>query len=303
MNARNDKEPTTLPASQASYLDWSTLGRASPLLYLLAIVLGFIGWEVGSIPALMLMSDDPAQQRVQFQFTFILPLLILLLLVRLLLGRPGWTVGLPAWPPRWRDYFIAIGIGWAVMLTLLLGILAFMPEFKLTYRGWGGLIAGGATLVLMLCAGFMIQTAFEELYFRGLLMQATRRLTRWLPAQLVVQAYVFASLHAGNLEGFAASYVTMVPYFVAALYFGWVAWRTGSLVMPMGLHFANNAWSALFINTKGDVIVTAAPFIGPQITLNVVITYTICQAILVCCGVEWLMRRRERRQASASASA
>jgi hypothetical protein len=28
---------------------------------------------------------------------------------------------------------------------------------------------------------------------------------------LVVQAYVFASLDAGNLEGFAASYVTMVP--------------------------------------------------------------------------------------------
>lgn len=130
-------------------------------------------------------------------------------------------------------------------------------------------MSGGATLVLMVCTGFMIQTAFEELYFRGLLMQATRRLTSWLPVLLVVQAYVFASLHAGNLEGHAASYLTMVPYFVAALYFGWVAWRTGSLVIPMGLHFANNGWNAL----------------------------------LVCGAVEWLMRRRERQPTSRPADA
>jgi hypothetical protein len=74
------------------------------------------------------------------------------------------------------------------MLTLLLLILTFMPEFKLTFRGWGGMITGGATLVLMLFAGFLIQTAFEEHYFPGLLMQATRRLTNWLPTLLVVQA-------------------------------------------------------------------------------------------------------------------
>jgi uncharacterized protein len=286
--------PAATPTSRASYLDWSNLGRASPLLYLLAIVLGFIGLELGSIPALMLMSSDPAQQRVQFQFTFILPALIVLLLVRLLLGRPAWTVALPAWPPRWRDYFVAIAIGWGIMLTLLLAILAFVPEFKLTFRGWGGMVSGGATLVLMVCAGFVIQTAFEELYFRGLLMQATRRLTHWPPVLLVVQAYVFASLHAGNLKGFAASYLTMLPYFFAALYLGWVAWRTGSLVMPMGLHLANNLWNALFVNTRGDVIVTAAPFIGPSISLNVFIGYAICQAVLVCVVVEWLMRRRER---------
>lgn len=125
-------------------------------------------------------------------------------------------------------------------------------------------------------------------------MQATRRLTRWLPVLLVVQAYVFASVHAGNLEGFTASYLTMLPYFVAALYFGWVAWRTGSLIMPMGLHFANNGWNAPFVNTKGDVIVTAAPFIGPPIPLSGFIAYAVCQAVLVCCAVEWLMQRHER---------
>jgi hypothetical protein len=90
----------------------------------------------------------------------------------------------------------------------------------------------------------------------------------------------------------------MVPYFVAALYLGCVAWRTGSLVMPMGLHFANNGWNALFANAKGDVIVTPAPFIGPYISLGVFIGYAICQAVLVCCVVEWVMRRRGDASAS-----
>jgi uncharacterized protein len=304
LNAPNAEAAPVAPvASRASYLDASHLGRASLWRYLLAIVLGFIGWQAGSIPALLLMSKDPALQRVQFQFTFVLPALIVLLLVRLLLGRPAWTVALPAWPPRWRDYFVAIGIGWGVMLTLLLVIFAWVPGFELTYRGWGGFVSGGVTLLAMLCAGFMIQTAFEELYFRGLLMQATWRFTHRLPVVLAVQAYVFASLHAGNLEGFAASYATMVPYFIAALYLGWVAWRTGSLVMPMGLHFANNGWNALFVNTKGDVIVTAAPFIGPTVSLGTFIGYAICQALLVGCAVEWLMRRRERRAGVAMAPA
>jgi uncharacterized protein len=145
-----------------------------------------------------------------------------------------------------------------------------------------------------LCAGFMIQTAFEELYFRGLMMQATRRLTRLVPVVIGLQAYIFASLHAGNLTGIGNSAFNIAPYFISGVYFGWVAWRTRSLVIPMGLHFANNAWNALFINTKGDVIVTAAPFIGPQVSLNVFIGYALAQALLVGCAVEYWMRQREK---------
>lgn len=286
-------ETTARPAAQAHYLGWAHVGRRSPLLYLLAIILGFVGWQAGSIPALLLMSSDPATQRAQFQLSFILPALLLLLLVRLLLGRPGWTVALPMWPPRWRDWFVAVAIGWSVMLLLILVTMAVLPGFTLTYRGWGGLLSGGLTLLVTLCAGFIIQSAFEELYFRGLMMQATRRLTQWIPVVIGVQAYVFASMHAGNLTGIGDSVFNVMPHFVAGLYFGWVAWRTRSLIIPMGLHFANNAWSALFINTKGDVIVTAAPFVGSQVSLTVFIAYALGQATLVVCAVEWWMRWRE----------
>jgi hypothetical protein len=47
MDATHHKRaPAALPASQVSYLDWSPLGRASLLLYLLALVLGFIGYAI-----------------------------------------------------------------------------------------------------------------------------------------------------------------------------------------------------------------------------------------------------------------
>lgn len=280
------------PGGQASYLDWSHRNRSHIFLYLVAIVAGFVGWQFGSIPALFLMSEDPAQRSVEFQFTFLIPALLLLVLVRVLFGRPGWTVAFPVWPPRWSDYLVGIAIGWAVMVLLLILLLLFLPGFKLTYRGLEGMITGGPSMILMLCAGFAIQTAFEELYFRGLMMQALRRLARFVPLILVVQAYLFAQLHTANLEVSGSYVFKLVPYLAAALYLGWVAWRTGSLLMPMGLHFANNAWSALFINSQGDVIQTAAPFIGPPGSLNLFIGYSIAQAILVTAAVEFVVRRR-----------
>ena len=71
--------------------------------------------------------------------------------------------------------------------------------------------------------------------------------------------------------------------------------------MPTGLHFANNGWSALFVNARGDVIVTDAPLIGPSLA-RVIIDDTVCQAVLVCCAVEWLMRRRDGVRVQSTAS-
>jgi hypothetical protein len=42
-------------------------------------------------------------------------------------GRPGWSVALPAWPPRWADYGAGIAIGWLVSLVLTVAFLPVMP--------------------------------------------------------------------------------------------------------------------------------------------------------------------------------
>lgn len=278
------------------YLEWSDEGRSAIWRQLVAVVLGFAVWVIGSAPVVALLGgllDDPRTAAAAFEYTFVVGFLAVPLIVWLLLRRPAWSVALASWPPRLGDYGLGIAIGWAVMSVMYATLLA--PAGRLTYRGWGAELAGGAPLLLATVLGFAIQTGFEELYFRGLLMQATHRVTKWAPAVIGVQALFFAQLHAGNVEAWGHGTLAMAPYFLAAVTFAWAAWRTGSLVMPMGLHFANNAFLVLFVNTRGDVIQSAAPFVAETPDPAHAVAFALGQAILTIAAVEIVTRKRSPR--------
>ena len=92
----------------------------------------------------------------------------------------------------------------------------------------------------------------------------------------------------------------MAPYFVTAITWGWVAWRTGSLLLSMGLHVGNNTFLVLFVNSRGDVIQSGAPFVLENLTLPHTIIAGIIHAVLTIIIVEFVMRRRERKAGSAA---
>ena len=277
-----------------NYLEWSDEGRPAIWRYLAAIVLGFLFWMWGSIPAILLLQDflnDPATKSVAFEYTFVVGLVAIPLIVRYLLKRPAFSVALPSWPPRLADYGLGIAIQWAAMVVM------YLVAAKVSFRGWEHVTAAAVPMLFAALLGLALQTAFEELYFRGLIAQATRRLIKWLPAVIGVQAVYFASLHVGNVEAWGGGNLAMVPYLVPALAWGWIAWRTGSLLMPMGLHFANNAFLVLFVNTRGDVLQTATPFIAETPTIERAALFAVGQAVLTIVAVEWIVRRRAARAA------
>lgn len=273
----------------ANYLEWARQGRAHIVLYILAVPLAFLGWQFGSIPAALLIGNFEDQSAVLLQFTFLLPAIILLAIVRLFFGRPAWSVAFVTWPPRWRHYFIGVAIGWLTLIILDALCIAFYPGYEVTFRGFDAMIAGGLITIALLVIGFFIQTGFEELFFRGLVMQAAYRVVAWGPLAIIVQALFFASLHASNLQGYGSGWLTVAPYVVAGFYLGWVAWRTRSLMMPMGLHFANNIWLVLLVNTPGDVIKSSAPFLAPKMPIEFLFADSLAQATLVCVFAElWI---------------
>ena len=275
-----------------NYLEWSDEGRPAIWRYLAAIVLGFVFWMWGSIPAILLLQDflnDPATKSIAFEYTFVVGLVAIPLITRYLLKRPAFSVALPSWPPCLADYGLGIAIQWAAMVVM------YLVAAKVSFRGWDHVTAAGVPMLFAALLGLALQTAFEELYFRGLIAQATRRLIQWLPAVIGVQAVYFASLHVGNVEAWGAGNLAMVPYLVPALAWGWIAWRTGSLLMPMGLHFANNAFLVLFVNTKGDVLQTVTPFIAETPTIERAALFAVGQAVLAIAAVEWIVRRRAAR--------
>ena len=71
-----------------NYLEWSDQGRPAIWRYLVAIVLGFLFWMWGSIPAIILLQGclkDPAAKSIAFEYTFVIGFVAIPLIVRYLL--------------------------------------------------------------------------------------------------------------------------------------------------------------------------------------------------------------------------
>jgi uncharacterized protein len=183
------------------------------------------------------------------------------------------------------EYALGIAVQWAGMLIL------YLVAAKVTYRGWEHNTAANLSILFLALIGLSIQTGFEELYLRGLICQITRRLTKSLPLVIGVQAYYFAPLHTCNVSAWGKGTLRMISYLVPALTWGWIAWRTGSLLMPRGLHFAKNALLVLFVNTEDDVIRSFTPFITDTPKIERASIFALGQALFPILAVEMLVRR------------
>jgi membrane protease YdiL (CAAX protease family) len=143
-------------------------------------------------------------------------------------------------------------------------------------------------------AGFAIQTAPEELLFRGLVTQATVRLADSAMFAILVQSLLFAIMHIGNVAAFHGGWWAMVPYLITALSWGRIAWWTGSLLMSAGLHFASNTFNVFAVGVEGDVITAFGPFNSaiPSLTLTsgVVAAQAAASILLVELYLRWSRR-------------
>jgi uncharacterized protein len=272
------------------YLDWSQQGRSSVWLYLIAIVIAYLGLQWGSIPTMILAGsyiNDPLIGPLVLELSFVGLIVSVLLATKFVLGRPSWSVAIPALPPRWRDYALGMLIWCSGMLLMYL--LFVVPYGRITFQGWSGFGTAIIPIIFAIILTVMVQTAAEELFFRGLVMQATRRVTRWI----FVQALWFAQLHAGNVSAWGGGYLAMTPYFATAVTLGYSAWRSGSIIMPMGMHFANNIVLFLLVRTDDDVTLLATPFVAQTPEPWRAISEAIGQALFVIIVLEYLARRRK----------
>jgi len=274
-----------------SYLDWSTRGRPAIWRYVLAVVLTVaVMLLAGQLisPLVKPLAIDPTLRTVILTFSFLPGFVAAPLMVKWVLGRPAFSVALPAWPGRWREYILGLAAGWIVLAATF---ILSAPYTQFHFHGFGGMDASFFLLLMVMVVGFVFQTGFEELAFRGLIMQGTRVLTGSPWAVLLVQAILFAALHIPNLKGYDGNLLVMTPYLLAALVFGWAAMRSGSLLLPMGLHLANNTFLNFIISMEGDVIGGTAPMSIAPHTLTGIAIFGLTQAALEVGMIELLVRR------------
>ena len=150
-------------------------------------------------------------------------------------------------------------------------------------------------LAVIAFIGIFIQAGAEELFFRGYITQFVRRFFSNKVLFLGIPALYFGLIHLGNISDSVSGGVWVtLPYIINGLLFGWVAYRSGSLWMALGLHLANNYSNVVMIGTIGDVLPSAAPFVV-EIPNNLTLITAVVgvQALAVALAMNYLIKKRE----------
>jgi membrane protease YdiL (CAAX protease family) len=162
-----------------------------------------------------------------------------------------------------RDLTAGVGLGLIFQLAVTV-IWAKTGGLTVTDTVVRGVTTGPPSLAIITGVslfGVLVTAVWEEFVFRGVLIRnaaeglAARSVSRAgaLGGAIVVSGLVFGIPHA---FGAAAEYtnpmfgalqaVVSVSYFVAAYA------ATGSLALPIGIHFASNAWLTLVVGKAGS---------------------------------------------------
>ncbi len=158
---------------------------------------------------------------------------------------------------RWNRYFFAFTV-WGVLIVILTVVSFLVSPQDIEIR-----FDPGPFFILLIVAVIFIpiQTAAEELIFRGYLMQGFALGFKNGIIPLIITSTLFGLMHAQNPEAAAHGLWIMMPYYI---FFGaFLAMLTlldEGAELAMGIHCANNLFSSLLVCSKNSVLQTDAIF-------------------------------------------
>ena len=266
------------------FLDAARLGRNNWWRYLLGLVfITFATIFVGGVPlgaaVIYLVLDgnpatdvnlttgaligvNPALSLALTLTPFVFGLFALLFTARVIHGRPPASLVAPGRAIRWGR--LALGfVAWMVLAAVITVAeeLLFPGRYSLTLD-LAHLLPFAVVAVLL----FPLQSSAEELFFRGYLLQGLGLVThnRWLLA--VVTGLIFAGLHIENPEVGTEFWLVMGFYFVFGAALALITLRDNGLELALGIHAANNLFTALVANFKGSAVESPSIFTASGFT-------------------------------------
>lgn len=259
-------------------------GRQEWYLYLMTILLVVLGYIMGQFPmtaALFYQMDrvpeigmdefERFQENPDFSL-FQIPanLGFILILFIFVFAITGLYVGIRFLHKRsfvslirWAGHIDWRRIAWGFLFWLGLS-LAFEAASYFLDPGNYRFETPGLSFIWLLLLSFLllpVQTSFEELFFRGYIMQGIGYALRnkWLA--WLISSLVFMSVHLMNPEISEYGLLNMIPYYlVAGLFLGYITIMDDRLELALGVHAATNFFGAVFVSYEGAALQTDALF-------------------------------------------
>lgn len=222
-----------------------------------------------------------------FLVTNLLPFVFLLgflfLFVKLLHERSITTVVTSRREIDWKRFFFGFFF-WGTLSILIILIGYFItPEMYV----WNFKPSSFFILLIITLIFIPLQTSFEELYFRGFLMQSVGVLfkNKWFP--LIFTSVLFGAMHAFNPEVEKMGYSLMIYYIGTGFLFGIITLLDEGTEIALGMHAVNNIIAATVMTSDWAVFQTDAllidktePELGLIMYIPVFIIYPLTILIL-----------------------
>lgn len=250
-----------------------TIGIRHYLLGLAAILIGvyFIG---GSLMSLFISAKLPAGESLismpdpQDLFSkneffslnmipFIFGLLTIVFCSKLIFERPFRTF-LTARPRfDFTRFFFSFGL-WStlMMVSFFITFIDFNHHIR-----WNFQSEHFFYLLLLALVLVPIQTGFEEILFRGFLLQLFGKITQKGIYLVLINGVLFGALHLMNPEIDTLGAFAVVYYVVSGIFTSFIAIMDDGLELSWGFHLANNLFGIIIVTNNWQVIRTDALFI------------------------------------------
>lgn len=274
---------STYPALMKEYLDAVYQGKNNWWRYLLAIsVILFLWMIVGSIPLVLfnayLMIDgnsnsgftetgfsgvDPLIAFLITMSGFLMFFLAIFISVRFIHARPFRSLVTPGRKINWKRLSFGFTF-WFVIACLvsLFEAILYPNRYSVSLDPIPFIVFFFFAILLI-----PIQAACEELFFRGYLMQGLGLRIRGLIALPLISGLIFGALHLWNPEMTETngSWLLASSYFLLGWFVALITLVDGGLELALGLHVANNLYTALVANYTVSALPSESIF-----TVNVI---------------------------------
>jgi uncharacterized protein len=274
------KESTIPPIKSPmnEYLDAVFQGRNEWWRYLLSIAIILILWLIiGSIPIFLfgvylLMDGNPDSGLTAQGFTGVAPLMGMFVIlssylfffmaifisVHFIHKRPFRSLITSQPKINWPRLFVGF-IFWFIIAGLVSIFEAILYPGRYVFSFDPDRFIIYAVFALLLIP---IQASCEELFFRGYLMQGLGLRIRGMIILPVASGLIFGLLHLANPEMAVPSgaWMLAVSYFLVGVFAALVTLLDGGLELALGLHSANNLYTALVANTTVSALASESIF-------------------------------------------
>ena len=158
---------------------------------------------------------------------------------------------------RFSHFWLAFLV-WSLMviLTVALGYMGSPDDFKVVFNLQGFIVSCILLIILM-----PIQTGWEEVFFRGYILQGSFKATQSVIWSLIISTCFFSLVHSTNPEVAKFGFATMQVYYLGAgLFLALLALVDNGLELSIGIHTATNLFGSIVLKYEGSVLQTETLF-------------------------------------------